>query len=112
MTLFWNGQSFLPVNNPGLQTGSFLRRGESLKGQFYEKQNEYIVWPLQKTSGTGFGPRRVYCSFLTNFYNLSQLFSMEEEIKTYISRSISDIARKCHVYNDEVVKIIKQMLAI
>jgi len=37
---------------------------------------------------------------------------MEEEIKTYIRHSISDIARKCHVYNDEVVKIIKQMLAI
>jgi hypothetical protein len=37
---------------------------------------------------------------------------MEEEIKSYISRSISDIARKCHVYNDEVVKIMKQMLAI
>lgn len=31
MTLFWNGQSFHPVNNPGLQTGLFLRRGESLK---------------------------------------------------------------------------------
>ena len=65
-----------------------------------------------KISGTGFGPRRVYCSFLTNFYNLSQLFNMEEEIKSYIRRSISDIARKCHVYNDDVVKIIKQMLTI
>ena len=38
MTLFWNGQSFLPVNNPGLQTGLFLRRGEYPKKQFYEKQ--------------------------------------------------------------------------
>ena len=112
MTLFWNGQSFLPVNNPGLQTDTLQHRGGSIKKEFYEKQNQYIVWPLQKTSGTGFGPRRVYCSFLTNFYNLSQLFSMEEEIKTYIRHSISDIARKCHVYNDEVVKIIKQMLAI
>ena len=65
-----------------------------------------------KVSGTGFGPRRVYCSFLTNFYNLSQLFSMEEEIKTYIRHSISDIAKKCHVYEDDIVKIIKQMLAI
>jgi hypothetical protein len=37
---------------------------------------------------------------------------MEEEIKSYIKRGISDIARKCHVYDDEVVKIIKQMLAI
>lgn len=37
---------------------------------------------------------------------------MEEEIKSYIRRSISDIARKCHVYNDDVVKIIKQFLTI
>ena len=36
----------------------------------------------------------------------------KEEIKSYIKRGISDIARKCHVYDDEVVKIIKQMLAI
>ena len=65
-----------------------------------------------KVSGTGFGPRRVYCSFLTNFYNLLQLFIMEEEIKSYIRRSISDIAKKCHVYEDDVVKIFKQMLTI
>ena len=37
---------------------------------------------------------------------------MEEEIEAYIRRSISDIARKCHVYNDDVVKIIKQALRI
>lgn len=65
-----------------------------------------------KVSGTGFGPRRVYCSFLTNFYIYLQKFAMEEEIKSYIRRSISDIARKCHVYNDDVVKIIKQFLTI
>lgn len=65
-----------------------------------------------KISGTGFGPRRVYCSFLTKIYNYLHYFTMEEEIKSYIRRSISDIARKCHVYNDDVVKIIKQMLTI
>ena len=28
--LFWNGQSFLPVNSPGLQIGLLQRRGDTL----------------------------------------------------------------------------------
>ena len=65
-----------------------------------------------KISETGLGTRRFYCLILTNFCNYLHYFTMEEEIKSYIRRSISDIARKCHVYNDDVVKIIKQMLTI
>jgi hypothetical protein len=65
-----------------------------------------------KISGTGLGPMRVYCSFLTIFYNYSQIFAMESEIEAYIKRAIVDIARKCNVKDIIVIKTIKQILTI
>ena len=35
---------------------------------------------------------------------------MEEEIKGYILRAIPDIARKCNVKVDKVIKIIKEIV--
>ena len=35
---------------------------------------------------------------------------MEEEIELYIERSIVDIARKCNVYNTEVLTVMKKLL--
>jgi len=35
---------------------------------------------------------------------------MEEEIELYVERSIVDIARKCNVYNTEVLKVMKKLL--
>lgn len=34
---------------------------------------------------------------------------MEEEIELYIERSIVDIARKCNVYNTDVIETIKKL---
>ena len=34
---------------------------------------------------------------------------MEEEIKQYLNKSIVDIARKCGVYVEDVVKTIKKL---
>ena len=33
-----------------------------------------------------------------------------EEIEAYIKRSVTDIARKCHVTNEIVIKTIKKLI--
>lgn len=65
-----------------------------------------------KISGTGFGPRRVYCSFLTNIYNYLHYFTMDSEIEAYFKRAVTDIARKCNTLDEIVITKIKQILTI
>ena len=36
-------------------------------------------------------------------------YIVEEEIKLYIQRSISDIARKCNTKTDSVIKVFKEL---
>lgn len=37
---------------------------------------------------------------------------MENEIEEYFKRSVIDIARKCRVYDTDVIQIIKKLLTI
>jgi hypothetical protein len=65
-----------------------------------------------KVSGTGFGPRRVYCSFLTIIYIYLHYFTMDSEIEAYFKRAVTDIARKCSTLDEIVITKIKQFLTI